>query len=97
MPTPGPPVSDAMVGTISGRFFDDLGVPLAGAQVCAEVALLGINVCATTDGTGRFFFGGLASGNYVVAGYARGEIVDTYRYASVSPTQGVTGIELRDN
>ena len=86
-----------MVGTISGRYFDDLGAPLPGGQVCAELVFVGTVTCATTDGTGRFFFGGLLSGNYVVSAYADDEIVDSYAYASVSPTQGVAGIELRDN
>lgn len=96
-PTPAPPSGAAMPGTISGHFFDDLGAPMSGGQVCVEVVLVGTETCTTADGTGRFFFGGLFSGNYVVAAYANGEVVDTYQYASVSPTQGVTGIVVRDN
>lgn len=94
-PTPDLAPSDALVGTISGRFFDADGAPLIGAQVCVEMVFVGTGGCTTTDGIGHFFFGGLFTGNYIVSGSIDDEVVATYQYAGVGATVGVAGIELR--
>jgi outer membrane receptor protein involved in Fe transport len=74
-------------GTISGNVLDAQGAVVQGATVTATNVDTGLERSATSDGSGRYFIGGLPGGNYNVV--VEGSGFDKFTRSNVSV--GVAG------